>query len=139
MAGELKFAGMIYPAKSGKIELIDLLKEQINAGYQPHDRKSITLPILDRVLADLDHGVMVLDELQRERERIFGQESALRRLQEERDNLYGYVNGLLGLLQMLRGRDDVSDSAKEVMRANHRAADAGAYLTQIVPPKAEAS
>lgn len=52
----------------------------------------------------------------------------------ERDELYGYVNGLLGLLQLLRGRDDIPDEVKEIMRTNHRAADAAAYLTQILPP-----
>lgn len=52
----------------------------------------------------------------------------------ERDMLYGHVNGLLGLLQLLRGRDDIPDEVKEIMRTNHRATDAAAYLTQIVPP-----
>jgi hypothetical protein len=56
-------------------------------------------------------------------------------MQHERDNLYGYVNGLLGLLQLIRGRDDVNDEVKDVLRTNHRVVDAAAYLTQIVPPK----
>jgi hypothetical protein len=55
-------------------------------------------------------------------------------LTEERDELYGYVNGLLGLLVLLRGRDDVPAEVKEAMRYNHRVVDAAAYLTQIVPP-----
>jgi hypothetical protein len=57
------------------------------------------------------------------------------RLQDERDELYGYVNGLLGLLQFIRDRDDVNAEVKDVLRTNHRVVDAAAYLTQIVPPK----
>jgi hypothetical protein len=52
----------------------------------------------------------------------------------ERDELYDYVNGLLGLLQILRDRDDVPNNVKKIMRTNHRATDAAAYLTQILPP-----
>lgn len=59
---------------------------------------------------------------------------SVNRLRDERDELYGYVNGLLGLLVLLRNRDDISDEIKDIMRTNHRVVDAAAYLTQIVPP-----
>lgn len=59
------------------------------------------------------------------------------RLSKERNELYGYVNGLLGLLQLVRGRDDMPKEIAEVLRTNHRAVDAASYLTQIVPPKAD--
>lgn len=61
-------------------------------------------------------------------------ERELHEARAERNELYGYVNGLLGLLQLLRGRDDITNEVKEIMRTNHRAVDAAAYLTQIVPP-----
>jgi hypothetical protein len=64
-------AGRIYPAKSARLELIDLLKEQIHAPYQAADRASITRPILDRVVADLEHAVQLLDALQDERDKVF--------------------------------------------------------------------
>lgn len=56
------------------------------------------------------------------------------RLWDERNQLYGYVNGLLGLLQLVRGRDDMPTEISTVLNTNHRATDAAAYLTQIVPP-----
>ncbi len=56
------------------------------------------------------------------------------RMRAERDELYGYVNGLLGLLQLVCSRDDMPKEIGEVLRTNHRATDAAAYLTQIVPP-----
>jgi hypothetical protein len=59
----------------------------------------------------------------------------IRVILEERDQLYGYVQGLLGLLQLLRERADTSLEVTEIMRTNHRVADAEAYLTQIVPPR----
>lgn len=52
----------------------------------------------------------------------------------ERDELYGYVNGLLGLLQLVSGRDDMPTEIAECLKTNHRAVDAAAYLTQIAPP-----
>lgn len=55
-------------------------------------------------------------------------------LRHERDALYGYVNGLLGLLQLVRSRDDMPKAISRVLNTNHRATDAAAYLTQIVPP-----
>jgi hypothetical protein len=61
--------------------------------------------------------------------------SELDRLRAERDNLYGYVNGLLGLLQIVRGRGDMPTEIADALRTNHRAADAAAYLTQIAPPQ----
>lgn len=61
--------GRIYPAKSARLELIDLLKEQMHAGYQPADRAAITRPLLDRVVADLEHAVQLLDALQDERDK----------------------------------------------------------------------
>lgn len=64
-----EIAGRIYPAKSARLELIDILKEQMHAGYQPADRASITRPVLDRVVADLEHAVQLLDALQDEREK----------------------------------------------------------------------
>lgn len=63
------FAGRIYPAKSGKIQTIDILREQMEAGYQPSDRASITRPVLRRVLNDLEHGIQLLDALQNDRAR----------------------------------------------------------------------
>jgi hypothetical protein len=62
-------AGPIYPAKSARLELIDLLKEQMNASYQRGERAYITRPILQRVIADLEHAVQLLDALQEERAR----------------------------------------------------------------------
>jgi hypothetical protein len=59
---------------------------------------------------------------------------AMTDMQSERDNLYDYVNGLLGLLRLIRGRDDVNAEVKDVLRTNHRVVDAAAYLTQIMPP-----
>jgi hypothetical protein len=80
-----------------------------------------------------------IERLQTERagdqQRLFHLEGALERLQRERDELYGYVNGLLGLLQLVRSRDDMPLAISEVLRTNHRATDAAAYLTQIVPPE----
>lgn len=64
MSAASTIAGRIYPAKSARLELIDLLKEQMHAGYQPADRASITRPVLDRVVADLEHAVQLLDALQ---------------------------------------------------------------------------
>lgn len=74
---DTKFSGLVYPAKSSRLELIDLLKEQMNAGYQPQDRASITRPILERVVADLEHAVQILDELQDQRTKLFNREKAL--------------------------------------------------------------
>jgi hypothetical protein len=62
-------------------------------------------------------------------------EMAMTDIQHERDNLYDYVNGLLGLLQLIRGRDDVNAEVKDVLRTNHRVVDATAYLAQIMPPQ----
>lgn len=56
----------------------------------------------------------------------------------ERDALHGYVNGLLGLAQMVRRRDDCPDAIRDALNKNHRVLDAAAYLTQIVPPQEEA-
>lgn len=65
-----EIAGRIYPAKSAKLELIDLLQEQLCAPYQtPGDRASITRTILSRVVDDLKHGVQILDALQDERQK----------------------------------------------------------------------
>lgn len=71
-------AGRIYPAKSARLELIDILKEQMHAGYQPADRASITRPVLDRVVADLEHAVKLLDALQDERDKNVAAEFAMR-------------------------------------------------------------
>lgn len=57
------------------------------------------------------------------------------RLWDERNQLYGYVQGLLGLLQLVRGRDDMPAEISDVLNTNHRATDPAAYLTQIVPPQ----
>lgn len=62
-------AGRIYPAKSSRLELIDLLKEVIHAPYQAGDRVSIPRTIVDRVVSDLEHAVLLLDALQDERDR----------------------------------------------------------------------
>lgn len=59
----------------------------------------------------------------------------LARLRIERDHLYHYVNGLLGLLVLVRGRSDVNDEVRDALKTSHRAVDAAAYLTQIVPPR----
>lgn len=64
-----EIAGRIYPAKTARLELIDILKEQMNAGYQPKDRASITRPVLERIVADLEHAVQLLDALQDERDK----------------------------------------------------------------------
>jgi hypothetical protein len=69
-----EIVGRIYPAKSARLELIDLLKEQMHAGYQPADRASITRPVLDRVVADLEHAVQLLDALQDARDAKFSAE-----------------------------------------------------------------
>jgi len=50
----------------------------------------------------------------------------IERLRKERDELYGYVNGLLGLLQLVRGRDDMPDEISEALRTSHRTCDAAA-------------
>jgi hypothetical protein len=78
MSNASNIAGRIYPAKSARLELIDLLKEQLHAGYQPADRASITRPVLDRVVADLEHAVQLLDALQDERNRNTAATFALR-------------------------------------------------------------
>lgn len=62
-------------------------------------------------------------------------EAEVARLREERDQLFNYVRGLIGLTQLIRGRDDVPAEVKESLRTNHRVTDAGAYLTQIVKPE----
>lgn len=134
--GGTEIAGRIYPAKSGKIELIDLLKEQMHAGYQPADRASIMRATLDRVVGDLEHGIQLLDALQNERDINHRNTTRELQTQKERDELYHYINGLLGLLQLIGSRDDVSAELKTVLRTNHRAADAAAYLTQIAKPAA---
>ena len=67
---------------------------------------------------------------------IAAQRDHIRELRAERDELYGYVNGLLGLLQLVRDRDDMPSAISHVLCTNHRAVDAAAYLTQIVPPLA---
>jgi hypothetical protein len=56
---------------------------------------------------------------------------------KERHELYGYVSGLLGLLQLVRGRDDMPPEIDEILKTSHRATDAASYLTQIVPPQSE--
>ena len=58
----------------------------------------------------------------------------IERLLAERNALYGHVSGLLGLLQLVRGRDDMPGEIRKVLNTNHRATDAAAYLTRIVPP-----
>lgn len=78
MSAALNIAGRIYTAKSARLELIDLLKEQMSAGYQPADRASITRPVLDRVVADLEHAVQLLDALQDERDKNAAAEFASR-------------------------------------------------------------
>lgn len=65
------------------------------------------------------------------------QENDLLRVQ--RDALYHYVNGLLGLLQLICGRDDMPASVRDVLHTNHRAKDAADYIAQIEPPTANAS
>lgn len=62
-------SGRIYPAKSARIELIDLVKEVMSAGYQTGDRVSIPRTIMDRVVGDLEHAVLILDALQDERDK----------------------------------------------------------------------
>lgn len=70
----MALAGPIFPAKSARLELIDLLKEQMFADYQKPDRPSITKSILDRVVADLEHAVLLLDELQKVQDKLFSKE-----------------------------------------------------------------
>lgn len=70
----MTLAGPIFPAKSERLELIDLLKEQMFADYQKPDRPSITKSILDRVVADLEHAVLLLDELQKVQDKLFSKE-----------------------------------------------------------------
>lgn len=69
MSAASEIAGRIYPAKSARLDLIDILKEQMHANYQPADRASITRPVLNRVVADLEHAVQLLDALQDERDK----------------------------------------------------------------------
>lgn len=59
----------------------------------------------------------------------------IKRLQNERDELYRYVNGLIGLTQLVRGHPFMHDEISSNLKTNHRVVDAAAYLTQIVPPK----
>lgn len=71
---------MMGHAKSAKLELIDLLQEQLCAPYQtPGDRASITRTILARVVDDLKHGVQILDALQDERQKNSDFEAARQR------------------------------------------------------------
>jgi hypothetical protein len=60
--------------------------------------------------------------------------SETEQIRAERDCLYFYLYGLLGLLQLVRGRDDMPPAIDDVLNTNHRAVDAAAYLAQIVPP-----
>jgi hypothetical protein len=63
-----KFAGRIYTAKSARIELLDIVKEQ--AAVHTHgDRVTLTKPVYDRIIGDLEHAVQLLDALQDERGR----------------------------------------------------------------------
>lgn len=73
-----EISGRIYPAKSARLELIDLVKEVMHASYQTGDRVSIPRTIMDRVVGDLEHAVQILDALQDER-------ATISRLTAERD------------------------------------------------------
>lgn len=46
----------------------------------------------------------------------------------ERDELLGFVNGLLGLVQLITSRDDLPREIREAMLSNHRYVDALAYV-----------
>ena len=63
-------SGRIYPAKSSKLELIDLVKEVMHADYQHGDRVLIPRTTMDRIVADLEHGVLILDALQDTRDEV---------------------------------------------------------------------
>lgn len=83
-----------------------------------------------------NHTCREIDEQEANAQFFTAAATAHPKLKAERDNLYGYVNGLLGLLQMIGHREDMPADIKNTLRANHRAADAAAYLTQIAPPEA---
>lgn len=59
----------------------------------------------------------------------------LEQMKEERDALYGHVSGLLTLLQLVRGREDMPPAISKFLRTNHRTTDAAAYLARIIPPE----
>ena len=69
MSNVYEIYGRIYPAKSARLELIDLVKEVMHAPYQTGDRISIPRTIMDRVIGDLEHAVQILDALQDERDK----------------------------------------------------------------------
>ena len=105
MSDIYSISGRIYPAKSGRLELIDVLNEQIHAAYQPTDRASITRPVLERVVADLEHAVQLLDALQDERDKRIKADEEIERLR-----------GLLYRCQVA-WVEDGSDLAAEVRAA----------------------
>lgn len=84
----LAIAGRIYPAKSAKLELIDLLKEVMDAPYQQGDRVSVPRVIYQRAIDDLEHGVQVLDALQDERDKNFATEHEARQPQPPRRQFF---------------------------------------------------
>jgi hypothetical protein len=61
--------------------------------------------------------------------------SPIRVIIEERDKLYGHVQGLLGLVAMLRQRDDIIPDVVEILFTNHRVVDAEGYIEKLVPPR----
>lgn len=72
-------AGRIIPAKTAKLELIDHLKEIRSANYQTDNlRISIPRRAMDRAIADLEHGVQLLDALCDERDKNAAAEFAAR-------------------------------------------------------------
>jgi hypothetical protein len=51
-------------------------------------------------------------------------------LGRERDELLGYVNGLLGLVQLIGHRNDLPRDVRLAMFSNHRYVDALAYVSK---------
>ena len=49
-------------------------------------------------------------------------------------DLLNGCRALLGLLQLISGRDDVSDDLREVLRTNHRVEEAEAAIAKALSP-----
>jgi hypothetical protein len=59
-----------------------------------------------------------------------GEELANARLIAAAPELFDGCNALLGLLQLVSGRDDVTPELREVLRTNHRVAEAEAAVAK---------
>lgn len=109
-----------------------------------NERNSHVAEPFRQIINDISAGVTrnSTDIVERLRKRIIFQNDAdaleaaneIERLRGERDNLYGHVNDLLGLLVLVSSRDDMPAAIRDDLETSFRAVEASAYVKQIAAP-----